>query len=170
MTKPTLQDENKSPIGICGAGLVDIMAIMLDLGIFDETGAFEGDDDKFYICDGVYISANDVRKFQLAKSAVRAGIEMLMKRADIETVDNLYICGGLGYYIDKENAVKVGLLPERLKDKIRIAGNAAGVGAKMCLLQKSVLKHAQLLSLQAENVDLSSDADFTDMFMEYMFF
>lgn len=162
----------KEPIGICGSGLIDAISCMLNDGIIDETGAFLCDTDRFYISDSVYITSSDVRKFQLAKSAVRSGIEVLLENLNLGKldIDNLYISGGLGYYINITNAVKLGVIPKELESKVIISGNTAGIGAKMCLLSKSVLKTAEEISVTATNVDLSSNPMFTDQFMENMFF
>ena len=162
----------KEPIGICGSGLIDAISCMLNDGVIDETGAFLCDTDRFYISDSVYITSSDVRKFQLAKSAVRSGIEVLLENLNLgkSDIDNLYISGGLGYYIDITNAVKLGVIPKELESKVVISGNTAGIGAKMCLLSKSVLKTTEEISVTATNVDLSSNPMFTDQFMENMFF
>lgn len=88
---------------------------MLGTGAIDETGAFvEGD--KFVIGGGVYISQKDVRNYQLAKSAICAGIRILAERAGLALAEkNLYIAGGLGFYLDGANARKTGLLPPKAR-------------------------------------------------------
>jgi len=163
---------DKEPIGICGSGLIDAISYMLDEGIIDETGAFLCDKDRFYISDNVYITSSDVRKFQLAKSAVRSGIEVLLEKLNLNKsdIDNLYVSGGLGYYIDITNAVKLGVIPKELESKVVISGNTAGIGAKMCMLSESILARAEKISVKASNVDLSSNPAFTEQFMENMFF
>lgn len=164
--------ENAPPVGICGAGLVDAVACMLDEGVIDETGAFLPESDKFYLCDSVYISAQDIRKFQLAKSAVRAGIEILLAIAEREgqAVEAFFLCGGLGNYIRTDSAVRTGLIPERLADKVRLCGNAAGAGAAMCMVNNSVMKRAEAISKENTEVELASNSQFTDLFAEHMFF
>lgn len=113
-----------------------------------------------------------MRNFQLAKSAIYAGIRVLLQRAglDFEKVDRLYIAGGLGFYLDRDNAVEVGLLPEELKDKIEVIGNSALAGTKMCLCAAKNLERAQELARGAEYIDLSADAAFMDEYISNMNF
>ena len=159
-------------VGICGAGLVDAIALMLRENVIDGTGAFTGDEERFYLSENVYISQKDVRNFQLAKSAIYAGIRVLLQRAglDFEKVDRLYIAGGLGFYLDRDNAVEVGLLPEELKDKIEVIGNSALAGTKVCLCGAKNLERAQELARGAEYIDLSADAAFMDEYISNMNF
>lgn len=159
-------------VGICGAGLVDAIALMLRENVIDGTGAFTGDEERFYLSEIVYISQKDVRNFQLAKSAIYAGIRVLLQRAglDFEKVDRLYIAGGLGFYLDRDNAVEVGLLPEELKDKIEVIGNSALAGTKVCLCGAKNLERAQELARGAEYIDLSADAAFMDEYISNMNF
>lgn len=157
--------------GICGSGLVDAVAVMLKKGIIDETGAFcEGD--RFNITKDVYLSQKDVRKFQLAKSAVRSGIELLLKRANLtyDDVEALLVAGGLGYYISRDSACAVGLFPFELCSRITAVGNTAGLGAKRCLLSPAAITAAEEIAEKTTVIDLSKDADFTDAFAENMFF
>ncbi|MBR2616750.1 MAG: DUF4445 domain-containing protein [Clostridia bacterium] len=161
---------NVPPKGICGSGLVDGVAYLLKQGVIDETGAFQTEEDRFTFAPAVSLTAGDVRAFQLAKSAVRAGIETLLKVANITQVDRLFVCGGMGFYLDKDSAVTVGLFPESMREKIVSAGNTAGLGAKACLLSKKARENACEIATSAEVVSLSNRADFTELFMEHMFF
>ncbi|MBQ1269842.1 MAG: DUF4445 domain-containing protein [Clostridia bacterium] len=157
--------------GICGSGLIDAVAMLLRKEMIDETGAFtEGD--RYVLTNGVYLSQKDVRKFQLAKSAVRSGMEILLARANLSAkeVDALYVAGGMGYYVDKENGTQVGLFPSALKNKIEAVGNTAGLGAKRCLLSPAALRRAEEIAAAATTIDLSQDPDFVDAFAENMFF
>lgn len=159
------------PVGICGSGLIDAIAVMLELGVIDDTGAFTKCD-KFFLSREIYIDGQDVRKFQLAKSAIAAGIIALCKRAgiDFSQIDNMYIAGGLGYYINGANAVKTGLIPARLAAKAKPVGNAAGKGAVMCMLSDKAAEYARKISEKAINLDLSKDPVFNEEYIENMFF
>ncbi len=169
--KTTIQTiENGKPIGICGSGLIDAIAIMLDQNVIDESGAFTGNNDKFFLTDDVYVSAKDVRKFQLAKSAVRSGIDTVLNKIGAKTLDNLFICGGLGYYFNPDNAVKVGLIPEKLLGSLKALGNTALSGAKACLVNDKYIVKAQNLINKAHNLDLSQDEFFMNAFIENMIF
>jgi len=98
-------------IGITGSGFLDSICVMLDLGILDLTGKFK-EGEEFYI-GKVRITQKDIREFQLAKSAIRAGIEILIKRAGLSynQIDKVYIAGAFGSYIDKDNALRINLIP-----------------------------------------------------------
>ena len=158
------------PRGICGAGLVDALAVMLGTGAIDETGAFvEGD--KFVIGGGVYISQKDVRNYQLAKSAICAGIRILAERAGLALAEkNLYIAGGLGFYLDGANARKTGLLPAEGAERQKVIGNAALAGARLCMISRAALERAKKLAAETEYIDLSADAEFMDAYIENMNF
>lgn len=144
--------------GICGATLVDAIAVMLENGEIDGSGRFTNDKDKFYITDTVYVSQADVRAFQLAKSAVCAGIKVLLSGAEIayEKIDKVFIAGGLGFYLNIENAVKTGLIPKELGSKTCAVGNTSLSGAKLCLLSEDKAAVAQSLSKRTKYIDISS--------------
>ena len=100
-----------APKGICGTGAVSVLAELLKAGLLDETGALDDDifDDGFEIAPGVVFTQKDVREMQLAKSAVRAGLETLLLRygATYADIKKLYVAGGFGYRIDREKAVDI---------------------------------------------------------------
>ncbi|PWM75260.1 MAG: hypothetical protein DBX59_02190 [Bacillota bacterium] len=157
-----------APSGICGSGLVDAVAVMLDEGVIDETGAFETGE-KFDVAGGVYVSQKDVREFQLAKSAIAAGLSALLARAGTERLDTLLIAGGLGFYLDEKSARRTGLL-EDVADKTEIVGNASLGGAAQCLCSAAALKACEALAQRASYIDLSADAVFMEKYMEKMYF
>ncbi len=164
----TIGDEK--PVGICGTGLIDAISCLLKTGIIDETGYMEED---YYFCDSdVFISLEDIRKFQLAKSAIRSGIDTLMNYAKITAsqIDNFYIAGGFGSFLNIESAVSVGLIPEDLKDKAVPIGNGAGMGASMILLNKDFIKTTEELADSMETVMLSDSEFFMDKYIENMMF
>ncbi len=158
--------------GICGAGLVDAIALMAEKGVIDETGAFAEGTERFEIAENVYITQADVRNFQLAKSAICAGIRVLLSEAGVESgrLNKLYVAGGLGFYLNKDNAVKVGMFPRELADKIEAVGNTALAGTKQCLLQKGRLADAERIARSAEYIDLSASPAFMDAYIENMNF
>lgn len=159
-----------APAGICGSGLVDAAACMLELGAMDETGYLEED---FPIGDsGVKITAQDVRQLQLAKSAIRAGLETLLAESGLSTeqIEHFYIAGGFGKYIDLENAAKIGLISPSLTGKASALGNAAGAGASMILLSADALAESERIAQMAEVAELSNSPIFMEKYMEYMMF
>jgi uncharacterized 2Fe-2S/4Fe-4S cluster protein (DUF4445 family) len=183
------------PIGICGSGLIDVVAEMLRLGIVDETGRMTPPDEldispelKTYIrrsdeygphlvlyeSDGqkVVITQRDIRQVQLAKGAIKAGIEILMRKLGIklEDISEVLLAGAFGNYIKKENAIRLGLIPNFPLDKVHFIGNAAEAGAKMALMSKEAREEAVRISKGTEYVELATDPNFQNEFMEAMMF
>ncbi len=158
--------------GICGAGLVDAVALMVKRGVIDETGAFTGEAQKFYITDDVYVSQADLRNFQLAKSAVCAGIRVLLSRAEVpfERLEKLYVAGGLGFYLNLANAVAVGLFPPELSQKLKAVGNTALAGTIQCLCRSQSIAEAEKIAREAEYIDLSASPEFMDEYIRNMNF
>ena len=168
--------------GICGSGLIDCIAVLLREGILDESGAFEEenksaligrlDDDAFYLTENVYVSQKDVRQFQLAKSAISAGIQTLLKECNVraDEVETLYIAGSLGYHMDVQNAARTGLIPKPLCGKIKTVGNTALSGARLCLLSDEKQKEIENIAQKMQNVELSFSKIFQDLYVENMLF
>ena len=159
---------NTDPSGICGSGLVDAIACMLEIGALDESGYLE--EDKFIVTTPVFLSPKDIRMFQLAKSAIYAGIMTLMRHGNLsaEAVRALYIAGGFGTYLNQDNAVRVGLIPRELKDVTEAVGNAALAGASMLLLSVDKRYEAEALAKKARVLDLASNPRFSDFFFAGM--
>jgi len=190
---------NETPHGICGSGLIDAIGHMVKLGIIEATGAIAENPTDLDISDtlikrigrangspvfylafpeecsldtGIYVSQRDIREVQLAKGAIAAGIvtllgEMNVSLGDVEQVD---VAGAFGNYIRPETALAVGLLPRVPVEKIRFIGNGAGVGARMCLLNKDIREEAEQLSRRIRYVELAGRPDFQMTFTEAMMF
>lgn len=159
-----------APVGICGAGLTDALALMVRNGIIDETGWLE--EGSFIIGDGIYISQNDIRQFQLAKSAIMSGIQILSKKAQVplNETDVFYLAGGLGYYIQPESAVEAGLLPKLPTEKIIPAGNTGLCGAVLCIGNPAAVEKMREIASLCEVAELGGDPEFNTKFAENMFF
>lgn len=184
ITYTTLQ--NAPAIGICGSGLIDAVAVLLDAGIIDETGlilddghAFEAqiieyDGNCAFQFDGcdVILTQKDIRAVQLAKSAICAGMLTLVERAGLtgEQVGRLFIAGGFGSYISVENAVKIGLIPAELAGKTLVIGNAAISGAAMVLQSAAQRARSLVLAQAAQTVDLSTSPVFMERYVDCMMF
>ena len=153
--------------GICATGLIDAIALGVRREIIDETGYLE--DDPMPVFGDVALTGRDVREFQLAKSAIRAAMECLIRRAGIsfEEISRLYVAGGFSAGMNIQNAVFVGLIPEELKDKFVGVGNASLLG---CVRHACQAENSTPALEAAQYVDLSSDPLFTQLFMEYMMF
>ncbi len=185
------------PIGICGSGLIDVVAEMLRLGIVDSTGRMMGADDLGPdVPDGVkeclskndeygphlvlsrsngrevVITQKDIRQVQLAKGAIMAGVKILMKTLGIqlEDISEVLLAGAFGNYIQKESAIRLGLLPDFPLDKVKFIGNAAAVGAKMALMSREARDQTKRISGNTEYIELAVDPDFQNEFMEAMMF
>jgi len=158
------------PIGICGSGVVDAVAALLETEELDETGCL--DDDEATIFSPVVLTQGDIRMVQLAKSAIHAGIRTLLHYAGVncESISRLYVAGGFGSYLDIENAGKIGLIPQELVPKVSVIGNAALTGASMLLLNRELLAPCEQTVCNAMIVTLSSNPIFTEEYMERMFF
>lgn len=153
---------------ICGSGLIDLLACLLELELVDETGLME--EGPYRLSEEVTLFQEDIRQLQLAKGAIRAGIETLLKRAGLTAgqVDTLYVAGGFGTVLDLKHAARIGLIPEELVAKTKVMGNGALSGALLLLFQpergnSGILREAQCLNL-------SECGEFTDFFVDAMLF
>lgn len=157
-----------TPKGICGSGLVDAVACMLELEALDESGYLE--DDPFVIKEPVLLTQQDIRMLQLAKSAICAGLLTLLKNAGIHAseVSALYIAGGFGNYLSKESAARIGLLPKALAERAMPVGNAALSGASMLLLNAELRREAEAWAHAAHVSELATDPGFSERFMSGM--
>ena len=191
--------DNEKPLGICGSGIVDTIAQLLETGLIDETGRLAACSqinstgslfesrlvkldgmnafllaDSSETADGseIAITQKDIRELQNAKAAMAAGIKTLIKRAGIKPDDikQVYIAGGFGSHLNIESALKIGLLPDELRGKIQSIGNAAGSGAIEGLLSTDMLKAAIQIKDAIRYIELSASADFSDEYIECMMF
>lgn len=160
---------NGNAIGICGSGLVDAIAAMLQLGAVDETGYMEED---FHLRDGVYLTQADVRAVQLAKAATCAGIECLLSAAAVqaEAVSRVYLAGGFGCHLNVVNAVRIGLIPSELADKMCVVGNAALDGAAELLLKPEGRHDVANMQKRVQHISLDGNAEFAARYVEAMMF
>ena len=159
-------------VGICGSGIVDAAAVMLKLGIIDETGAFQDTSGTLALDDHIAVYAKDIRQIQLAKGAVRAGIETLLDTAGIrkEVVETFFIAGGFGGYMKLDNAAAIGLIPEELRHCAVLIGNAAHSGATMLLQNKSLVPLSEDIARNADTIRLEANPVFTEHYMTCMMF
>lgn len=188
---------NDRPVGLCGSGLIDALAILLKAGIIDENGTIlsgqelpilfrsyvfevEAEDAAqstesslaVHIAPGVYITQEDIRKLQLAKGAIAAGIDILFKEYGCKPcdLDILTFAGGFGNYIDKASAAAIGLFPPELLDRAKEVGNAAGNGAVSAALSQEAWERALDISGKMRYIELASYPHFNEMYVEHMNF
>lgn len=158
---------NVRPKGICGTGLVDVVAELIKNGTVDETGLMECE--SLEIADGVEITQADIREYQLAKSAVCAAIITLVKQKSItfDDIETVYISGGFSAKINIENATATGLLPRELKEKCVAVNNSSLLGTVKYASEKNELS---LFTENAVYVDLAASTDFSELFIKNMIF
>jgi len=176
--------ERKPAIGICGSGILDVVAELRRAGILDRRGTFTANDPRVNRENGntrfvlvpstdtghgreISINRSDVNEIQLAKAAIRSGIEMLLKTAGItyEMIELFLVAGAFGTYLDVGNAVGIGMFPRISLECYRQVGNAAGVGAKQMLLSKSHRALAERLGDHIQYVELAGTREYPGIFM-----
>ena len=158
--------------GICGSGLVDLVAVLLESGEMDGTGRLAAGD-RIDIGDtGVFLTQKDVREVQLAKAAMAAGLRLMAGRMGVglEDIEEVDIAGAFGNYIDPDSACAIGLIPAELRRKIRPVGNAAGAGAKLALTDAKAWAEAETLARTTEFLELATLPEFQDEFVEQLNF
>jgi uncharacterized 2Fe-2S/4Fe-4S cluster protein (DUF4445 family) len=153
---------NIAPGGICGSGIIDIVAYLLQNELMDETGLLR---ETFVIHpeNKILVTQQDVREIQLAKSAIYSGIKILINMADLafQEIDALFLAGGFGNYIDIQSAIRIGLLPDQLNNKIIPVGNSAGIGALQYLKSNIFGKKIDKILKRSHYIELSNRDDFT---------
>jgi uncharacterized 2Fe-2S/4Fe-4S cluster protein (DUF4445 family) len=170
---------NAPPIGICGSGVVSITAECLKNEIVDETGRFSNSygAKKIVIATGednkeIAFTQKDIRELQLAKSAIRSGIDILIEKynCSFEDIDTVYIAGGFGNNINIESAAYIGLIPEELKSKVKSVGNTSLGGTVKYLLSEQGGEALSYIAEHIEYIDMSIEETFSKLFMENMMF
>jgi uncharacterized 2Fe-2S/4Fe-4S cluster protein (DUF4445 family) len=186
--------------GLCGSGLVDLVAVLLHYGVIDTEGLLspkqiheEGDlfrsrviarpdipafdfmvAEPFQSFDKkpIMLTQKDVRELQLAKAAVAGGVQVLMQHMGItvEDIDIIYLAGALGNYVNPYSAMRIGLLQVTNPEKIVSLGNAASAGAKLALLSRSHWRIAKDIAKQIEHIEMSIQPEFEQHFIEAMDF
>ena len=172
--------ENVPPVGLCGSGIVDVLAQLYTGDIIDQRGKMadhpstsgEGKDREFMIAkkpgngSDITFTQNDVQQLQLAKGAIRTGINVLLSRHGLsaDDIDEIIIAGAFGTYLDVRSAITIGMLPEIPESKVRQVGNAAGVGAKLALISSGKRGKARNLAENIKYIELAGDPEFMRTF------
>lgn len=153
---------NSDPLGICGSGIVDVVAYMLTNDLIDETGLLK---ESFVIFPEkkIQIVQQDIREIQLVKSAIYSGVKILMNYAGLSfsDIDALYLAGGFGNYINIKSAITIGLLPQEMEGKIYPVGNSAGIGALQFLKSTDFEKKTDKILENTKYIELSYIDEFT---------
>lgn len=191
--------ENRRPIGICGSGIIDAIAQMLDAGIIDETGRLLSPSDagslplavrerlietdkgtEFVLATKaesgnggpITLTGADVRHMQLAKGSIHAAIQTLIRTAGITDDDltEILLAGAFGNYIRVESAIRIGLIPDVPTERVKSIGNGAGAGARLALLCQQEMEQARELARKADHLELAVSPDYQMELMERMMF
>ena len=176
--------ESLGVTGICGSGIIEVVAEMFLAGLIDTNGVIvsthpsssarviENDRTFSYLLhDGdvkILITQNDVRQIQLAKAALYAGVRLLMDRLEVEKIDRIRLAGAFGSHIDVKYAMVLGLIPDCDLKNVSSAGNAAGSGARMALLNRNTRLDIENLVNQVEKIETAVEQKFQDHFVEAM--
>lgn len=173
--------DRKTPIGICGTGIIDIVSELVEAGWVDENGTLK----EPWFTNGITVAGNvtfnqrDIREIQMGKAAIRAGIDTLLGEyagtQEVKTQKaesfNVYLAGGFGYYMDAKNAIRIGMFPETFAGRTECIGNSALEGAKKYLLsEKSARARIAQITTRANEINLAEQAVFQELYVSQMFF
>lgn len=186
------------PKGLCGSGLIEATALMIEKGVADRTGQILSSEQittkelaerviidkngmkKFIIAhpedtedgQGVCLTQKDIREVQLAKGAIAAGIKELLNKAEIDLseIEAIYLAGAYGNYVDVESAQIIGLIPQIAEERIIPTGNAAGSGCQMALINSKVNERVDFIINNIDHVELASSKNFQSTYINSMYF
>jgi uncharacterized 2Fe-2S/4Fe-4S cluster protein (DUF4445 family) len=175
------------PAGLCGSGILDALAQLFQTGVVNRTGRMglhlrvrEKDGLREFVVVGeaerdgapaITVTQHDVRELQLAKGAMRTGIQALLEANGLrdEDIDHVIIAGAFGSYIDVSSAISIGMLPALPLERFRQVGNAAGTGARLALISRSQRLEAQAIARRVRYLELGTLPRFNDIFAQSMF-
>lgn len=155
--------------GVCGSGLIDLTAALLERGDITPMGRM-GEDVR--LSGRVYLARSDIREVQLAKAAIASGIRILAEQAGaaLADIEKVYLAGGFGNFIGLDSACRIGLLPAELREKIVPVGNAAGSGSVRLLVSERARRRAEALRQATRCVELAATPDFNDVYTDELLF
>jgi uncharacterized 2Fe-2S/4Fe-4S cluster protein (DUF4445 family) len=183
--------KHKQPLGICGSGLVDAVSEMLRAKVLTRSGNFNKefiDHERFNKTDKttefiitkknetslgkpITITQSDIRQVQMAKAAFYSGMRIILKYLNEKLeIQQVFLAGAFGNYINKGNAKFIGMIPDIPDNKIYQIGNAAGVGAQHCLLNRNLRDKAKVLLNEVQYIEIAVKEDFQKEYAEAMYF
>lgn len=170
--------------GICGSGIIEAVAEMYLSGIISEDGVIDGSlaaisdriiaNDRtwsYLLYDGaqkIVVTQTDVRQIQLAKAALYAGVKLLLDHAGLESVDRIRLAGAFGSHIDTKYAMVLGLIPDCALERVESAGNAAGTGARIALLNVAARREIEAVVRKVEKIETAVEPKFQEYFVDAM--
>jgi uncharacterized 2Fe-2S/4Fe-4S cluster protein (DUF4445 family) len=177
--------DDSAPVGLCGSGALDALAQLYLAGIVDRSGRMADTDSRvrsqelhreFILVKAdeqsggseITLTQQDVRELQLAKAAIRTGIEALLQDSHLREsdIDEVIIAGAFGSYIDVSSAIAIGMLPALRLDRFQQVGNAAGTGARLALISRAQRMEAVTIARRVRYLELASVPGFQDMFAQ----
>lgn len=166
--------KKQQAIGICGTGMIDLAYELRKHQMIDEHGTYSDPyfDTGYELAGKVRFTQNDMRELQMAKAAIRAGVDILVKKAGItfDEVDDCYLAGGFGTKIDIKKAAGIGLIPKELEMKTIPAGNTVLAGTKEVLLGRISKEELEKIQTMADVINLAEENDFEELYLSYMDF
>lgn len=177
MVNPASSVEKK-PTGICGTGIINAVAQFCEHQIIRPGGAFTTGQKTYILVPenpslgqlSIYISQKDIRSVQLGKSALITGIEFLLKKAGRKLPKKILIAGAFGSHLNKEDLIRLGIIPAMDLDQVEVVGNSAGSGAVMALCDEQYTYRATQMTAKIEVVDLACNVEFQNSFVENLSF
>jgi uncharacterized 2Fe-2S/4Fe-4S cluster protein (DUF4445 family) len=190
----------QDPRGICGSGVLDAIAVLLDLGLVESTGRMLGPGelpdglprplrrrvvehngqpafalalaDESATGEPIVLTQRDVREIQLGKGAIAAGTSLILQEygVTIDELDHVLLAGAFGNYVRARSVIRIGLLPAVAEDKVEFIGNAAGTGARMVLAARHCRENAEQIATETEYIELAGRPDFQMAFADAMLF
>ena len=168
------ENKKQQAIGICGTGMIDLVYELREHQMIDEHGTYSDlyFDTGYELAGKVKFTQNDIREIQMAKAAIRAGVDILVKKAGIafDEVDDCYLAGGFGTKIDITKAAGIGLIPKELEVKTIPVGNTVLAGTKEVLLGRISKDELEKIQTMADVINLAEENDFEEMYLSYMDF
>jgi uncharacterized 2Fe-2S/4Fe-4S cluster protein (DUF4445 family) len=160
------------PQGVCGTGLIDVLAAALANGLIAREGRIIGPEKRLRLTDRIALTQQDIRDIQLAVAAVRSGIELMLRefRLDVGSLDRILVAGSFGSSLDIANAQAIGLLPDVPVEKIAFVGNASLAGARLQLVSRPARTAAETLAAKVAHVSLATRPSFQDEFVQALEF
>lgn len=179
--------DEEPPLGICGSGILDVVAALLESGQIDVTGRFTDQvfrrvnhGDALILVPGaasgtgkdILVTRSDIREVQLAKAAIRAGVEALLRATDtkVDEIDHFIVAGAFGTYLHVESAIQIGMFPHLPRDRYIQVGNAAGSGAREMLLSYPSREMVKSILAQTSYIELTTDPGFFESYVDFMGF
>lgn len=168
------ENKKQQAIGICGTGMIDLVYELREHQMIDEHGTYSDlyFDTGYELAGKVKFTQNDIREIQMAKAAIRAGVDILVKKAGIafDEVDDCYLAGGFGTKIDITKAAGIGLIPKELEVKTIPVGNTVLAGTKEVLLGRISKDELEKIQTMADVINLAEENDFEELYLSYMDF